>query len=153
MHEAIPDTEAVPAAVICTGWLYQPFASGPRWAVSEVTVGGVASRLIVTSSLQHCEPVTATVQVKVTPAVSELTVWLPQPCGLLEPAGSVNETVTSLVYQPPLHAPVAPEAVQLAVIPSARAAAGKASVITTRAANNMNLTAPPPVKRRQAAPR
>ena len=74
MHEAIPDTEAVPAAVICTGWLYQPFASGPRWAVSEVTVGGVASRLIVTSSRQHCEPVTATVQVKVTPAVSELTV-------------------------------------------------------------------------------
>jgi hypothetical protein len=151
VQEAIPDTEAVPAAVICTGWLYQPFESGPRWAVNEVTVGGVASRLSVTSSRQHCEPVTATVQVKVTPAVSELIVWLPQPCGLVEPAGSVNETVTSLVYQPPLHAPVVPEAVQLAVIPSARAAAGKASVIAITAASSTNLTGRPPVIRRQAA--
>ena len=107
----------------------------------------------MTSSRQHCEPVTATVQVKVTPAVSELTVWLPQPCGLLEPAGSVNETVTSLVYQPLLHAPVARRGGAVAVIPSACAAAGKASVITTRAANNMNLTAPPPVIRQRAAPR
>jgi hypothetical protein len=74
VHEAIPDTEAVPVALNCTEWLYQPFASGPRCAVNEVTVGGVASRLIGTSSLQHCEPVTVTVQVMVTPAVSVLTV-------------------------------------------------------------------------------
>jgi hypothetical protein len=74
VHEATPDTEAVPAAATCTGWLYQPFASGPRCGANDDTVGGVASRLIVTSSLQHCEPVTATVQVMVTPAVSELMV-------------------------------------------------------------------------------
>jgi hypothetical protein len=60
----------------------------------------------------------------------------------------VNETVTSLVYQPVLHASATPEEVQVAVIPSARAAAGSASVIAMTAASSTNFTGQPPVIRR-----
>lgn len=152
MQEGGPDTVAVPVAVNCTGWLYQPFVSGPRAGVSDVTVGVVASRLIVTSSRQHCcDPATVTVQVNVVPAVSVLTGWSPHPCGLLEFCGRKNETVTSLVYQPLLHAPVTPPAVQEAVITSACAAAGKARMTAATAASSTSLTGWPSVIRRRAA--
>jgi hypothetical protein len=44
---AMPDVASVPVKLISTGWLYQPFASGPRLGDPPVTVGGVASRLTV----------------------------------------------------------------------------------------------------------
>ena len=79
MHEAIPDVASVPETLTPTAWLYHPFASGPRCALISVAVGGVASRLIVTSSRQHCVPVTLTVHVIGCPPVSEAIVTLPQP--------------------------------------------------------------------------
>src|SRR4051794_28131253 len=58
-------------------------------------------------------------------------VTFPQPWGLLEPAGRTNDTVTSLVYQCVLHGALTPPAAQFAVMPSARAAAGRASATVT----------------------
>src|SRR5262245_9183027 len=48
---AIPDVASVPLNVMPTGWLYQPFASGPRSGDPPVTLGGVASRLTSKSAL------------------------------------------------------------------------------------------------------
>src|SRR2546421_12914629 len=70
VQEAMPDVPSVPATATPTAWLYHPFESGPRCALTSVAVGGVASRLIVTSSLQHCVPLTLTVQMIGWPAVS-----------------------------------------------------------------------------------
>src|SRR5689334_17563165 len=153
VHDATPEVASVPATLTLTGWLYHPLTSGPRSAEIPVAVGGVASRLTVTSSRQHCVPETATVQVKVMPAVSELTVWLPQPCGLLEPAGRMNATVTSVVYQPVLQPVVTPPAVQVALIPSARAAAGSSSAVATSSATAASraFNAPPHARRRRRA--
>src|SRR6185437_5139620 len=139
VHELMPDIPSDPDAEYATAWLYQPFASGARASVSVFTVGGVASRLIVTSSRQHCEPLTVTEHVNVTPDVSCVTSSSPQPCGLLEPPGSVTETWTR--YQPLLHDPP----LQLATIPvSVRAAAGSASATAaSAAATTRNLIAPP----------
>ena len=47
---AIPDPEpgSVPEKETLNGWLYQPFASGPREKEAPFTAGGLASRLTVT---------------------------------------------------------------------------------------------------------
>ena len=45
LQEAIPERPSLPLAVNPTGWLYQPFASGPR-ASDAKTLGGVESYLI-----------------------------------------------------------------------------------------------------------
>ena len=47
VQDAMPDVASVPAVVTPRAWLYQPFASGARWGVIALAVGGVASRLIV----------------------------------------------------------------------------------------------------------
>src|SRR5262245_20292193 len=99
VQEATPERLSVPENPTPTAWLYQPFESGARAALA-VTVGGVASILMGTCRTQHCgDPLTTTVHVKVTPAVSGETVWSPHPCGLLDPAGSTNDTVTEVRYQ------------------------------------------------------
>src|SRR5437764_12386376 len=145
----MPEVASVPVTVTPTAWLYQPFVSGPRAAAIADTAGGVASRLIVTSSRQHCEPLTVTVHVSVCAVVSDEMVTFPQPCGLLEPAGRTNDTVTSARYQPLLQGAVAPDELQLAVMTSARAAAGgtsrRAGATTIASAR---LIAPPPELRR-----
>ena len=47
---AIPDVASVPVKLIPTGWLYQPFESGPRSGDPPLTLGGVESFWIVTPS-------------------------------------------------------------------------------------------------------
>jgi hypothetical protein len=48
VQEAIPDVPSDPDAVTWTEWVYHPFESGLRSALTELRVGAVASRLIVT---------------------------------------------------------------------------------------------------------
>src|SRR5689334_1517170 len=145
----MPDVASVPVTLTLNGWLYHPLTSGPRSAEIAAALGGVASRLIVTSIRQHCVPETATVHVNVVPAVSEVTAWLPQPCGLLDPAGRMKPTVTSVVYQPVLQPVVTPPALQVAVIPSAWAAAGMsiAAAASATTAASRAFTVPPHVQR------
>lgn len=50
VQPARPEVASEPLNVIPTGWLYQPFASGPRLGEAPVTLGGVASFLTVTPS-------------------------------------------------------------------------------------------------------
>src|SRR5262249_28586985 len=133
VQEATPERLSVPENPTPTAWLYQPFESGARAALA-VTVGGVASILVGTFRTQHCgDPLTTTAPVKVTPAVSGETVWSPHPCGLLDPAGSTNDTVTEVRYQSVLHAPIPADVVQLAVIASACATLGSASTASAAA--------------------
>lgn len=65
-----PETDPVPVAVICTGWLYQPFESGPRAKLSAETVGVVVSSLMVTDLPVMVPSVSVTVHVTLCPAVS-----------------------------------------------------------------------------------
>jgi hypothetical protein len=46
----MPDVASLPLKVIATGWLYQPFESGPRLGDPPVTVGAVASLFTVTDN-------------------------------------------------------------------------------------------------------
>jgi hypothetical protein len=148
VQEAIPEVASEPVTVTWTGWLYQPFVSAPRCAAMAAALGGVASRLIVTAAPTTLPSLRSTVQRKSIPFVSALTVWLPQPVGLLNPLPErLNETVTSLVYHPLLQAEAEPATVQLGVIvTSACAAAGSESeTAATAAASAASFIAPPRV--------
>ena len=105
----MPDVASAPLKLIETGWLYQPFESGPRLGDPPVTVGAVASFLIVTPSCD-CEPFEyVTMHVRDQFAVSPVTVFVSQDCVPVTPVGShANATVTLVLYQsgeqpPPLH--------------------------------------------------
>jgi len=109
LQPARPDVASEPLKLIPTGWLYQPFESGPRLGEPPVTVGGVASFLIVTPSCD-CELFEyVTMHVRDQFAVSLVTVFVSQDCVFVTPAGSqANATVTLALYQsgeqpPPLH--------------------------------------------------
>ena len=84
-----------------TSLLYQPLALGALLAAA-LMVGAVASRLMVTLWLA-VPPVLVAAQVKVSPAVSALTVTGSQPLWLLM-TDSASTTLqlrdTSLTYQP-----------------------------------------------------
>jgi hypothetical protein len=69
----MPDVASVPLNAIPTGWLYQPFASGPLLGDAPVTEGGVASRLTVTDNDAVAPPVYWRVHVKDVPVVSDET--------------------------------------------------------------------------------
>src|SRR5581483_10841182 len=58
VHESIPEVASEPVNAIATAWLYQPFASGPR-AGAAVTLGGVASYLIVSDDASLTLPATS----------------------------------------------------------------------------------------------
>jgi hypothetical protein len=107
LQEAIPDVASLPFAVIDKGWLYHPFASGPRALIPEIT-GGVPSFFTVAVELDVVLPpesTNVTVQVWLTPGVSELCVKFPQPVGFETelPATGVTTklTVTATLYHPP----------------------------------------------------
>jgi len=98
--------------LISTGWLYQPFESGPRVGEPPVIVGAVASFLIVTPSCDWEEFEYVTMHVRDQLAVSLETVFVSQDCVAVTPVGSqANATVTLVLYQsgeqpPPLHVTV-----------------------------------------------
>jgi hypothetical protein len=107
LHEAMPDVASLPFTEIESGWLYQPFASGPRALMPEIT-GGVESFFTVAVELDVVLPpesTNVTVQVWLTPVVSELCVKFPQPVGFETelPATGVTTklTVTADLYHPP----------------------------------------------------
>jgi hypothetical protein len=52
----MPDVASLPLKLMLTGWLYQPFASGPRLGDPPVTVGGVASLLTVITGVLKVLP-------------------------------------------------------------------------------------------------
>src|SRR5438876_4564118 len=92
---------SVPVKATISAWLYQPFASGAR-AGAAVTVGGVASRLIVTV-LVVTPPSLVAEQVKDAPTVSATSVVASQPCSSkITDSGSwtIQLSVTLLTYQP-----------------------------------------------------
>jgi hypothetical protein len=106
LHEAMPDVASLPFTVIESGWLYQPFASGPRALTPEIT-GGVESFFTVAVALDVVLPpesTNVTVQVWLTPGVSELCVRFPQPVGFETelPATGVTTkpSVTGALYHP-----------------------------------------------------
>jgi hypothetical protein len=72
LQEAMPDVASVALTLIASGWLYQPFASGPRALIPEIT-GGVESFFTVTLALDVVDPtesVKTATQFRVTPVVS-----------------------------------------------------------------------------------
>jgi hypothetical protein len=46
----MPEVPSVPLKLMPTGWLYQPFESGPRLGDPPVTVGAVASLFTLTDN-------------------------------------------------------------------------------------------------------
>jgi hypothetical protein len=108
VHPAMPEVASCPVKATVTGALYQPAALGARSGVPVVTMGAVASRLIVTACCA-VPPALAASQVNVTPAVSVVMVAGPQPLVFetVDPSSvTVQVSETSLVYQPLL--PTAP---------------------------------------------
>src|SRR6187549_3473179 len=105
---ATPDIASFALNGTLTGGVRQPWSSAAGEAASNVSVGGVASRLIVTDSLV-VPPADVAVHVNVVPAVSAITALVEQP---VRAAGellvvTVHVSCTSPVYQPAL--PCEPE--------------------------------------------
>jgi hypothetical protein len=74
VHEATPEVASIPAQLIATGWLYQPFTSGGRAAPADKLVGGWLSILIGLVVVEGCDPPTSvTVHVFVVPVVGPST--------------------------------------------------------------------------------
>src|ERR671937_2006742 len=104
----MPDVASVPLKAISTGWLYQPFASGPRLGEPPLSDGGVASFLTSKSAttLVGGVPPYVTSQWKCCPVVSELTVCVSHPLVEVTPTGSqANATVMLVLYQSGEQAP------------------------------------------------
>src|SRR6186997_2744566 len=76
--EAIPDSASLTANGTLTLVLFQPLTFGSGVAAPNVSTGGVASRLTVIVLLAEPPPETM-LHVKVTPAVSVVTLLMPQP--------------------------------------------------------------------------
>ena len=76
--DASPDIASLVVNGMLTLVLFQPFMFGAGEGVPKVSTGGVASRLTVTELLA-VPPPEMTLHVKVTPAVSVVTLLLPQP--------------------------------------------------------------------------
>jgi hypothetical protein len=153
--QVTPDTDPVPVAVICTGWLYQPFESGPRAKFSAVTVGVVVSNLIVTDLPVMVPSVSVTVQATVCPAVSFEIVYGPQfAFEMLDPE-TLNVTTTCFVYQPVLHEPVTPpeEHVHVIVTSALAAAGANSATAAISVARATTFIAPPHERRAQGTGR
>src|SRR5262245_43944528 len=139
LHDAIPDVASDAFTLIPSGWLYQPFASGPRALIPEMT-GGVESfftEAVVLPVKLPFASVNVAVHVWLTPVVSALCTRLPHPTGFeTELPGFgviVKLTVTVDLNQPP-HDPPG-EQLKLIPPPAAGAPAGTARMaraMTTR---------------------
>ena len=95
-----PDSASLELKVTATSALFHPLALA-RGKRVPLMVGAVASRLMVTLA-EAMPPAEVAEQVKVTPAVSEVTFWFPQPVVVTADSASVTaqDTVTSDTYQP-----------------------------------------------------
>ena len=76
--DASPDIASLRVNEMLTLVLFQPFAFGTGEGVPKFSTGGVASRLRVTE-FDTVPLAEVTLQVKVTPAVSAVTLLMPQP--------------------------------------------------------------------------
>ena len=131
----MPDVASLAFTLIPTGWLYHPFASGPR-ALMPVMTGGVESFFTEAVALPvKLPPASENVAVHVwlTPVVSALWTRLPQPTGFVTelPGFAVIEklTVTVDLNQPPHDGPG--EQLKLMSPPAAGAPAGTARTAAT----------------------
>jgi hypothetical protein len=73
LQDARPDVASLALTPMKSGWLYQPFESGPRALIPEIT-GGAESFFTVALALDVVEPtesVKITTQFRVTPVVSD----------------------------------------------------------------------------------
>jgi hypothetical protein len=123
----MPDVASVPLKLIPTGWLYQPFESGPRSGEALVMVGAVVSRLTSITGVLYEPPVLYWIlHWNDSPVVSDVTVNTPQPgVPVIDGSGATkNATVTFDVYQPGEH----PPPLQDQVTGSALAAGTKTSI-------------------------
>src|SRR5688572_24237409 len=98
----MPDVWSVPLNVSRTAWLYQPLASAARTGEPPVTTGGVASRLIFSSTAVAWPLVSTALHVASTPpgGVSVLWVVFSHPVRVASEGWIVQVMVTFVRYHP-----------------------------------------------------